>query len=218
MLHKTALAAALLFAVAATAQAQKGKGGGGGGGHGPPPTVNPGVPPSSTHASPTAVDAVTKPRKSDDQVVEPKVKPAHATRAVKATPAVPGGKGKRATPAIRATPAVPPKHKNLETKAEDKTEKREFRDARNQSEGLMKHLKLTAAERDQFNSTRKKYDVQYRALEKQEHDADKAGTSDAAILSQLEQLRTQERAELRGFLTASQQAQFDRNAASWPKH
>ena len=83
---------------------------------------------------------------------------------------------------------------------------------------VMKHLKLTASERAQFNSTRKKYDAQYRALEKQERDADKAGTSDAAILSQLEQLRAQERAELRGFLTAGQQAQFDRNAASWPKH
>jgi hypothetical protein len=217
MLYKTAIAAALLVAVTTTAQAQKGKGGGGGG-HGPPPTVKPGVPPSSTHASPTAVDAVTKHRKSDDKVVETKVKPPRATPAVRAVPAVPGGKGKRATPATHAIPAVPPKHKSLETKTEEKTEKREFRDARSQSEALMKHLKLTASERAQFNSTRKKYDAQYRALEKQEHDADKAGTSDAAILSQLEQLRAQERAELRGILTADQLAQFDRNAASWPKH
>lgn len=205
----------LVLGAASVAQAQRAKGGG----HGPPPTVNPGVPPASSNASPTATQAVTKHRKAADERVETdKVKPVRATPAIRAIPAVPGGKGKRATRAVRATPAVPAAQKTRELKGEDKTENREFRDARQQSERLVKHIHLTASQRTQARAIRKKYDVQYKALAKQERDADKAGTSDAAIMAQLAQLRAQERAEIRGMLTADQQAQFDRNATSSKKH
>jgi hypothetical protein len=216
MTRTTTLLLVLVLGSASVAQAQRGKGGG----YGPPPTVHPGVPPASTNASPTATEAVNKHRKAADERVEAqKVKPVRATPAIKATPAVQGGKGKRATRAVRATPAVPAAQKTRELKSEEKTEKREFRDARQQSERLIKHIKLTASERTQATAIRKKYDVQYKALAKQERAADKAGTSDAAIVLQLEQLRAQERAELRGILTADQQVQFDRNGTSpKPKH
>jgi hypothetical protein len=133
------------------------------------------------------------------------------TPATPATPAKPGEHGERATPAVRATPASP--SQNRESKAEEKSERRAFASARSQSERLTRRIKLTADEREQLSAIRKSYDKKYKDLEKQDRAADKAGQSETAIMQQLEQLRTQERSEIRELLTATQQRQFDKNAA-----
>jgi hypothetical protein len=134
------------------------------------------------------------------------------TPATRATPAKPGGHGDRATPAVRATPASA--SQNKESKAEKKAEDRAFASARSQSERLTRHIKLTADEKEQYNAIRKSYDKKYKDLEKQERSADKSGQSETAIMQQLQQLRTQERSDIRELLTATQQKQFDRNAAA----
>jgi hypothetical protein len=134
------------------------------------------------------------------------------TRATPATPAKPGGDGERATPAVRATPASP--SQNRQSKAQEKSEQRAFASARSQSARLTRHIKLTADEKEQYSAIRKNYDNKYKDLEKQERAADKSAQSQTAIMQQLEQLRTQERSDIRELLTATQQRQFDRNVAA----
>ena len=100
-----------------------------------------------------------------------------------------------------------------EPKAEERREHRSFTVARQQSQRLTKSVRLTAAQRAQFEAVRKRYDSQYRALEKEEMQLDKAHASDADVLRRLDALSAQERAELRGILTPAQQLTFDRNVA-----
>ncbi len=138
--------------------------------------------------------------------------PSGVTPATPATPAKPSGHGERATPAVRATPASP--SQKGESKAEEKSERRAFASARSQSERLVRHIKLTKDEREQYNDIRKSYDKQYRDLEKQERSADKSGQSETAILQNLEQLRMKERSEIRDLLTATQKTQFDKNVTA----
>lgn len=99
-------------------------------------------------------------------------------------------------------------------KADERAQHESFKTARQQSSRLTNGVKLTSAQRRQFESMRKRYDAQYRALEKQERRLDKANQSDAAVLQQLEALRLKERTDLRAILTPEQQAIFDRNAAA----
>jgi hypothetical protein len=114
---------------------------------------------------------------------------------------------------------------NVSDKAEratEKTERSELETAHEQKL-LTKGIKLTTAEKKLLKAIEKKYDTDYRDLRRKEVAADKAarknGTteSDAAFQTQLFQLKTQERAEMRAVLTAAQQATFDANIASASK-
>jgi hypothetical protein len=98
----------------------------------------------------------------------------------------------------------------------DKVERSELKFAHDQKLAT-KGIKLTSAEKKQLKAIETKYDKDYRDLRQKEKAADKAakknGTveSDATFESQLSQLQTQERAEMRGVLTPQQQSIFDSN-------
>jgi hypothetical protein len=85
--------------------------------------------------------------------------------------------------------------------------------ARQESKNAVKGLGLTDAERSAWNDVEKKYEVQYKDLEKSEKAGDKAGTDDPAFIAKVDALRAQERMELRALLTPEQQTQYDRNIA-----
>jgi hypothetical protein len=101
-------------------------------------------------------------------------------------------------------------------KAGKKIERSELRFAEDQKH-LTKGIRLTPAEKKQFKAIEKKYDADYRDLHKKDVAADKAakknGTadSDVAFETQLSQLQTQERADMRAVLTTQQQSIFDSN-------
>jgi septal ring factor EnvC (AmiA/AmiB activator) len=99
-------------------------------------------------------------------------------------------------------------------KANDRKEHESFKAARDQSSRLTRGVKLTQAERQKFEDTRKRYDTQYKDLEKQQRELDRNHQPDAAVLAKLEALRVQERADIRGMLTPAQQTVFDRNATT----
>jgi hypothetical protein len=206
MYRTSILSIGLLLGAASVGQAQ-----GKSGGHptpANPPVETRGMPPASPNPS---VEAQVPVKKNETRVTTVQ----RATSATRAIPAVPGKHGTRATPAVRAIPATPSAQaKTKEAKAAQKTEHQEFKDARKESKALLKHIKLTAGEQTQVSAIRKKYDDQYKALEKQERTGDKSSTSETAILTQLAQLRAQERAELRTVLTPAQFTQFDANAAA----
>ncbi len=101
-------------------------------------------------------------------------------------------------------------------KVTDKTDRAELKFAHDQKL-LTKGIRLTPAEKKQFKAIEKKYDADYRDLRKKEVAADKAskknGTADTdvAFQTQLSQLQTQERADMRAVLTTQQQSIFDSN-------
>jgi len=101
-------------------------------------------------------------------------------------------------------------------KVTDRTDRAELKFAHDQKL-LTKGIRLTPAEKKQFKAIEKKYDADYRDLHKKEVAADKAakknGTadSDVAFQTQLSQLQTQERADMRAVLTTQQQSIFDSN-------
>ena len=98
----------------------------------------------------------------------------------------------------------------------EKTERSELKLAHNQKL-LTKGIRLTSAEKKQIKAIEKKYDERYRELRQKEKADDKAakknGTAetDAAFLSQVSQLKMEERAEMRAVLTTPQQSIFDQN-------
>jgi hypothetical protein len=100
----------------------------------------------------------------------------------------------------------------------DKTERSELKFAHDQKL-LTKGIRLTSAEKTQMKPIEKKYAADYRDLRKKEVADDKAAkkngttTTDAAFQSQLSQLQTQERADMRGVLTVQQQSIFDSNVS-----
>jgi Spy/CpxP family protein refolding chaperone len=100
---------------------------------------------------------------------------------------------------------------------EEKAEKSEFKMAREQNKHLLKGIKLTAAQKQQVKDITKKYDAQYKSIEKQERDADKANQPSQQFMTQLQQTRDLEKGELRAVLTPDQQARFDNNATPKPK-
>ena len=100
----------------------------------------------------------------------------------------------------------------------DKTERSQLKFAHDQKH-LTKGIRLTSAEKKQVKAIEKKYDADYRALRQKEKADEKAskknGTTetDAAFQSQISQLQTQERADLRAVLTVQQQSIFDSNVS-----
>jgi hypothetical protein len=105
----------------------------------------------------------------------------------------------------------------------DKTDRSELKFAHDQKL-LTKGVRLTPAEKKQIKVIEKKYDADYRNLRKNEVAADKAakksGTavSDAAFQTQLSQLQTQERTDMRAVLTSQQQSIFDSNVTKLSTH
>jgi Spy/CpxP family protein refolding chaperone len=93
---------------------------------------------------------------------------------------------------------------------------------------LTKGIRLTSAEKKQMKAIEKKYDADYRDLLKKAKASEKNGTvggshlgvktvpqpfSDATFQSQLSQLQTQERTDMRAVLTPQQQSVFDSNVS-----
>jgi Spy/CpxP family protein refolding chaperone len=93
---------------------------------------------------------------------------------------------------------------------------------------LTKGIRLTSTEKKQMKAIEKKYDADYRDLLKKAKASEKNGTvgashqgaktvpqpySDATFRSQLSQLQTQERADVRAVLTPQQQSVFDSNVS-----
>jgi hypothetical protein len=105
----------------------------------------------------------------------------------------------------------------------DRTDRSELKFAHDQKL-LTKGTRLTPAEKKQIKAIEKKYDADYRNLRKNEVVADKAakksGTaaSDAAFQTQLSQLQTQERTDMRAVLTSQQQSIFDSNVTKLSTH
>ena len=79
---------------------------------------------------------------------------------------------------------------------------------------LLRGITLSKSERTSVNATERKYDGQVKDLTKRERTLAKAGTPDAAIIAQIDALRSDERNEVRSELTAVQVMQFNKNAAN----
>ena len=86
-----------------------------------------------------------------------------------------------------------------------------FTDARAQAGRLIRGVDLTGMQRQQVETIRKRYEVKYRDLEKQQDHADKTHGSSAPILARLSTARAAERGEIAALLTPSQRTVFDRN-------
>jgi Spy/CpxP family protein refolding chaperone len=86
-----------------------------------------------------------------------------------------------------------------------------FTDARAQAGRLIRGVDLTGMQRQQVDAIRKRYEVKYRDLEKQQDQVDKTHGSAAPVLTRLSSARAAERAEIAALLTPSQRAAFDRN-------
>jgi LTXXQ motif family protein len=96
---------------------------------------------------------------------------------------------------------------------------------------VTKGIRLTSAEKKQLKAIEKKYDADYRDLSQKVKAADRAAKktpaggshaglktvpqplSDATFQSQLSQLQTQERTDMRAVLTPQQQSIFDTNVS-----
>ena len=102
-------------------------------------------------------------------------------------------------------------------KAEDRAEKAAKKEFKSQPHELLKGIKLTSTEKKQVEDIEKRYNDQFKALEKQEDQAEKSGTPMSDATQRIAALRDQERNDLRGVLTPAQQAQFDKNASAPPK-
>lgn len=87
--------------------------------------------------------------------------------------------------------------------------------ARNEPKALLKGIKLTPAERTSLKAIEKRYAVQLKDLEKQARIAEKAGQADPSVASRIHELRTRERAEVRGGLQAEWWPRFDRNVSAY---
>jgi hypothetical protein len=103
-------------------------------------------------------------------------------------------------------------------KAEDRAEKAAKKEFKEQPHMLLKGIKLTSAEKKQVGDIEKRYNEQFKALEKQEDQAEKSGTPMTDVPQRMATLRDQERNDLRAVLTPAQQSQFDKNATAPRKH
>jgi Spy/CpxP family protein refolding chaperone len=86
-----------------------------------------------------------------------------------------------------------------------------FTDARAQAGRLIRGVDLTGMQRQQVDAIRKRYELRYRELEKQQDHVDKTHGSLAPVLARLSTARAAERGEIAALLTPSQRAVFDRN-------
>jgi len=93
----------------------------------------------------------------------------------------------------------------------------EFKLSRDQSKHLLKGIKLTGAEKDQVKAITKKYDEQYKSLDRQERAADPATQPERQFGPQWQAMRDLEKGELRAALRPEQQARFDENASPKPR-
>ena len=92
----------------------------------------------------------------------------------------------------------------------------EFKLSKDQSKHLLKGIKLTGAQKDQVKAITKKYDEQYKSLDRQERAADPGTQPERVFGPQWQAMRDLEKGELRGVLTPEQQAHFDQNAGPPP--
>ena len=108
------------------------------------------------------------------------------------------------------------KEMKREGTADDRSEHMALGDVRNQSRHLLRGVRLTAAERRQVKAIDRKYDVQLKALRKDEKSADKAGgvDDDAAYEQKVAALAARERADIRAVIPPAQQARYDANVAA----
>src|SRR5450759_127977 len=136
--------------------------------------------------------------------------------------AVAQGKTPHPAPPMVMGKSAPVRQDNRADKIADKTERKADQKL------LTKGIRLTSAEKKQVKAIEKKYDADYRSLRQSKLAADKAAkngvagshagmktvpqpVSDATFKSQLLQLQTQERSDMREVLTPQQQAIFDSN-------
>jgi Spy/CpxP family protein refolding chaperone len=96
---------------------------------------------------------------------------------------------------------------------ERKIEHDAFKSADHEPKSALKGIKLTDEQKLATKAIEKRYADQFKALQKADKAADKAGTDDVTLAAKVDALRLQERAELRNVLTTEQQAEFDRNLA-----
>jgi hypothetical protein len=131
------------------------------------------------------------------QKVKPAGPPVSTRGAVKSNPKADKGQATAETARVAAR--------------ERKAEKWELKSARGESKQVLKGIKLSPEEKKSVNDIEKKYDRQYKDLEKAADDAAKAGTPDAAVATKVTELRIQERMELRAALAPEHRADFDKN-------
>ena len=89
----------------------------------------------------------------------------------------------------------------------------ELKVSRDQSKHLLKGIKLTGAQKDQVKAITKKYEEQYKSLDRQERAADPASQPERTFGPQWQAMRDLEKGELRAALTPEQRARFDQNAS-----
>ena len=140
-----------------------------------------------------------------------------------ATPAFAHAQGSQ--PTVPPTKAEKKAEKMAEKMAERKTdmndehaEHKAFEKGMSSPKGWLKGVKLTKAERTQVNTIEKKYNAQIASMKKDHLVAEKAGKEDdSQLVAKVQAVVDQEKTELRGVLTADQQARFDSNVAKRAK-
>jgi hypothetical protein len=95
-----------------------------------------------------------------------------------------------------------------------KAAKAAFKHARSESKSLLRGIGFTRMEQRMNRDITKRYDAEYKALEKAHKVALKAGTPDALILRRINALRLRERAELRAAMMPDQRVRFDINIST----
>lgn len=92
----------------------------------------------------------------------------------------------------------------------------EFKVSRDQNKHLLKGIKLTGAQKDQVKLITRKYDEQYKSIDRQQRAADPASQPERTFGPQWQAMRALEKNELRAALTPEQQVRFDQNAGPPP--
>jgi hypothetical protein len=108
-------------------------------------------------------------------------------------------------PDIRAELGLPKR------KHADWAERDEAKELSAQPKELLRGIKLTHEQKQQRNAIVKRTNEAREAIEREQHDAQKAGRPTAHFALQVRALQEPERAELRAILDAEQMGQFDRN-------
>jgi hypothetical protein len=100
-----------------------------------------------------------------------------------------------------------------ERKADERAENTAKAALKDQPKDLLKDVKLTKEEKESAKAIEKKTSEQIEVLEKQEQADEKAGRRMDDVAHKINELREQERTELRAALTPEHQAHFDANVA-----
>src|SRR5438067_4301939 len=99
----------------------------------------------------------------------------------------------------------------------ESAETADFKLSRDQSKHLLKGIRLTGAQKDQVKAITKKYDEQYKSIDRQQRAADPASQPERHFGPQWQAMRDLEKGELRATLTPEQQTRFDQNAGPQPE-